>query len=450
MKEYRISNFRILIDEEDLQKYDIMNALKLGSIYYNILLVDPKTGKVAVERMKIHLSPVLSAFIKENKGKTRLSNLYSMDKEVYRMYTLQKAINDYLLDKSTREGNIMRVIEKNITMIEKEMPQSNISENEKESSNIVRETLNAKEMIDIIAFIKETRTEETTLWQDEFPFSIFQIPSAKDQHYVELQLSYGKYNEPVTVSTLLCKIHYDKELMPIEYPGRWRRELLHATISEENGHIMNIARKFMNNTKNSMDEKKLYKKSKKIDTKNFNAIQMKVYIKGIHPPIWRRLLVSENITLDDLHLIIQAAFGWSNLAYYSFMDGYNYYSRPVEWGINEDIDSTETRLFDIMLYEGKNFRYSYSMGVEWDLRIHIEKIFKHEPSMKLPACIAGRRNSPDENWDPMEYNDIINEINDPRNRDVAWYRSYDPEKFDLEATDISVKNYKNRDSSDLY
>ena len=46
-----------------------------------------------------------------------------------------------------------------------------------------------------------------------------------------------------------------------------------------------------------------------------NAIQAPIYqlridLKGIRPPIWRRVLVPSDVSLDDLHEIIQAVMPW--------------------------------------------------------------------------------------------------------------------------------------------
>ncbi|RMF42545.1 MAG: plasmid pRiA4b ORF-3 family protein, partial [Anaerolineae bacterium] len=38
--------------------------------------------------------------------------------------------------------------------------------------------------------------------------------------------------------------------------------------------------------------------------------QIKVSLKNIRPPIWRRLQVDSRTTLGSLHNIIQAAMGW--------------------------------------------------------------------------------------------------------------------------------------------
>ncbi|AST06093.1 hypothetical protein AF2641_03985 [Anoxybacillus flavithermus] len=41
-------------------------------------------------------------------------------------------------------------------------------------------------------------------------------------------------------------------------------------------------------------------------------------LRGIRPPIWRRVLVPSHITFDQLHFIIQEAMGWGNDHLYRF------------------------------------------------------------------------------------------------------------------------------------
>ena len=38
--------------------------------------------------------------------------------------------------------------------------------------------------------------------------------------------------------------------------------------------------------------------------------QLKITIKGSKPPIWRRVVVSEQCTFCQLHQVIQEDFGW--------------------------------------------------------------------------------------------------------------------------------------------
>ena len=48
------------------------------------------------------------------------------------------------------------------------------------------------------------------------------------------------------------------------------------------------------------------------------AYQLKIALRGSKPPIWRRILVPGDITLDVLHNVIQIAMGWTNSHLHSF------------------------------------------------------------------------------------------------------------------------------------
>lgn len=52
-----------------------------------------------------------------------------------------------------------------------------------------------------------------------------------------------------------------------------------------------------------------------------NAVQMRVSIDRIEPQIWRRLIVPSSFNLRDLHLVLQAAFGWTNAHLHEFEIG---------------------------------------------------------------------------------------------------------------------------------
>jgi hypothetical protein len=38
--------------------------------------------------------------------------------------------------------------------------------------------------------------------------------------------------------------------------------------------------------------------------------QLKVTLREVHPPVWRRVHVPSTATLDQLHEVIQVAMGW--------------------------------------------------------------------------------------------------------------------------------------------
>ena len=46
--------------------------------------------------------------------------------------------------------------------------------------------------------------------------------------------------------------------------------------------------------------------------------RLRVVLNGVSPLVWRRLLVSSETNLADLHEILQLAFGWSGFYLYEF------------------------------------------------------------------------------------------------------------------------------------
>jgi hypothetical protein len=69
--------------------------------------------------------------------------------------------------------------------------------------------------------------------------------------------------------------------------------------------------------------------------------QLKVVLKDIRPMVWRRVQVPVDIHLDDLHLVLQAAFSWTNSHLHSFNFDGQVYSSSYEPG-----DLTELNMLD--------------------------------------------------------------------------------------------------------
>jgi len=75
------------------------------------------------------------------------------------------------------------------------------------------------------------------------------------------------------------------------------------------------------------------------------VFQLKVTLRDIKPPIWRRVLVDGSAALDEVHDVIQAAFGWWNSHLHEFRIGGRYAFDPAAFDDNlhsGDLDS----LFD--------------------------------------------------------------------------------------------------------
>ena len=51
-------------------------------------------------------------------------------------------------------------------------------------------------------------------------------------------------------------------------------------------------------------------------------VQAKVWLRGISPMAWRRLLMPVSLTLRELHGVIQVAMGWKSIHLYQSSAGW--------------------------------------------------------------------------------------------------------------------------------
>ena len=172
--------------------------------------------------------------------------------------------------------------------------------------------------------------------------------------------------------------------------------------------------------------------------------QLKISLNNIKPPIWRRVIVDSNITLPNLHKIIQTVMGWTNSHLHQFVKDDKYYSAPDKESFMEYIDYRKIKLNQILTKEKQNFIYEYDFGDGWEHKIILEKILDTY-NQKKPICIEGERNCPPEDCGgAFGYEDLLKIISDPNNDGYEemneWLGSeFDPEYFDLKVVNELLK-----------
>jgi hypothetical protein len=169
--------------------------------------------------------------------------------------------------------------------------------------------------------------------------------------------------------------------------------------------------------------------------------QIKVTLLGTDPPIWRRLLVPADLTLEQLHDILQLAMGWEDCHMHEFRIGQQRFGPdPMEQAIGGPRTASEriARLFSVLGRVGAKAVYTYDFGDSWEHQVAVEKRLAPEPGRAYPACLAGERHGPPEDCGglPGFYN-LLEAISDPQHEQheelLHWLGDgFDPEAFSVE------------------
>lgn len=169
--------------------------------------------------------------------------------------------------------------------------------------------------------------------------------------------------------------------------------------------------------------------------------QLKITLKGIRPPIWRRLLVASTTKLDGIHLILQIVMGWTNSHLHEFIQGRDRYGMPDEEFPSDAKDEAQYRLDQLLKTEKEKLIYIYDFGDSWEHEVVLEKILPFQTDAVLPLCLKGSRACPPEDIGGIGgYTMFLDAISDPAHPEHAsmleWISEdmdgpFDPGHFDL-------------------
>ena len=168
--------------------------------------------------------------------------------------------------------------------------------------------------------------------------------------------------------------------------------------------------------------------------------QLKITLKGIRPPIWRRLQVPGATTLAALHQVLQAVFGWTDSHLHQFIVDETYYGEPEHYEDYDDIETVDEKkaiLGGVVHREKQRFLYVYDFGDNWEHEIVVEKIIVGNSGSDRPLCLGGKRQGPPEDCGgTMGYQEFLEAIRDPDHEEheamLEWVGgSFDPKEFDL-------------------
>lgn len=154
------------------------------------------------------------------------------------------------------------------------------------------------------------------------------------------------------------------------------------------------------------------------------------------PPIWRRLELRSDLSLEDVHTVLQTAFDWVGYHSWRFAAGGEPFDEAaqqflcasdVEEGEDPDgIPAGEVRLGELLQAEGDTLEYLYDYGDGRDLGIVVESVREAEAGDAPARATGGRRAAP-----PEDCGGLRDEADSKKLLD-------DPAFFDVAALDLEL------------
>jgi hypothetical protein len=175
-----------------------------------------------------------------------------------------------------------------------------------------------------------------------------------------------------------------------------------------------------------------------------NIYQIKITLRHVRPPVWRRILVPPDIKLPRLHDVFQVVMGWTDSHMHAFRMGNEQYG--VSSGDFPDMFRSERNVrLDQLAGVGGRLVYEYDFGDGWEHDILIEKSLPAEKGKRYPVCVTGKRTCPPEDCGgPWGYENLLKVLRDPRNEEheemLEWIGGdFDAEAFDLEEVNAGLR-----------
>ena len=168
---------------------------------------------------------------------------------------------------------------------------------------------------------------------------------------------------------------------------------------------------------------------------------IKIVLNEINPPVWRRVHITSDTTLADLHLIIQSTMGWNNDAAHCFIknsvklrprarhrDSASADHKPV-------LSYKDARVSHLFSAPGDTVLYTYSSGDGWTHLLVFEEAVTREKHADYPKCVGGARACPPESCSgTIGYLCMLEALNNPYHPEHEYalnrFGAYDPDTFD--------------------
>jgi hypothetical protein len=169
--------------------------------------------------------------------------------------------------------------------------------------------------------------------------------------------------------------------------------------------------------------------------------RLKVTLRGVKPPVWRRIEVVSTAKLSDFAAMLEGAMGWtsSHLHVFETADQREFGEPDPDDDFGPPVEDEATyRVDDVLPDVGAKLRFDYDFGDGWEHDVLVEAIEPPTDGVDYPRCIGGKRACPPEDCGgPWGYAELLAALADPghnRHADITeWLGGeFAPEDFEPE------------------
>ncbi|MCK5802213.1 MAG: plasmid pRiA4b ORF-3 family protein [Lentisphaeria bacterium] len=174
-----------------------------------------------------------------------------------------------------------------------------------------------------------------------------------------------------------------------------------------------------------------------------DGYRIRMSLRWSEPEIWREVCIPADLSLGDLHYLIQAVMGWESCHLHQFVHKKRVIGVPSHDGWQEVLDEDEILANEIFLRKGSKIEYEYDFGDGWLHDIVSQGTMKKGD--RILEVIDGEMACPPEDCGGMPgYEQLLAVLADPKNDEhesmKEWAgEDFDPETFDREALNSYIK-----------
>jgi hypothetical protein len=174
---------------------------------------------------------------------------------------------------------------------------------------------------------------------------------------------------------------------------------------------------------------------------------LRVELEGVVPTVWRRLVVEADVSLANLHHIIQAAMGWTDSHLHEFEIHGELFALPhPDDDVGRPVRDERRARLGRLARRGEWFHYNYDFGDDWRHLVTVEGV--EAPGAQLLGyawILEGERACPPEDVGGVPgYERFLETLRmRPRSADAHELREwvgagFDPKRFDRHAANAAL------------